>query len=141
MSRLPALTTFGPEILNALIEGSRREVIIELPYAEAVVLRQRMHQLRARMREDKHPLSDIVSAARVTMRWSPDIATSTSRKGVRYPTDNQSLIELVIRPQDSTFRKALEKAGITVEQEPDLGIVPTADPDRIIAEFLKDPKT
>jgi hypothetical protein len=141
MSRLPALTSFGPEILQALIEGSRREVVVELSYADAVVMRKRMHTLRARMREDKHPLLNIVTAAKVTIRWGEEVATSKSRKNVHYPTDNNAIVELVIRPQDSTFRSALERAGIKVDApetvtalEDDL----THTVDDILEEFLKE---
>lgn len=144
MSKLPALTTFGPEIMASLVEGSRREVVIELPYRDAIVLRQRMHQLRARMREDKHPLCTIVSAAKVTIRWGPEVPTSRSRRGVHYPTNNQSLVDLVIRPQDSTFRLALEKAGIKIDlPEPVFAheASGTETPEHIIESFLKEKKT
>lgn len=141
MSKLPPLTSFGPEILQTLIEGSKREILIELPYKEAVVLRQRIHQLRARMREDKHALTHIVSAAKVTIRWGPEVASSKSRRGVSYPTNSNSLVEMVIRPQDSTFRSALEKAGIQVEV-PEIPLPkPTTileEPDDILTDFLRD---
>jgi len=139
MSKLPPLTTFGPEILQTLIEGSRREIIIELSYKDAVVLRQRMHQLRARMREDKHQLANIVSGAKVTIRWGPEVATSKSRKNISFPTSSESLVELVIRPQDSTFRKALEKAGIKIgpSAPPTEPALAGETPDAVVEEFLK----
>ena len=141
MSKLPALTTFGPEIQAALIKGSREEVVIDLPYHEAVVLRQRMHQLRARMREDKHPLTPIVNAAKITIRWSEDVATSTTRKGMKYPTIRQSIVQLVIRPQDSTFRQALERAGVSIDIPDPIPLsVDDISGDDVIEEFLKERK-
>jgi hypothetical protein len=139
MSKLPAITTFGPEVMATLIEGSRREIVVELPYRDAIVLRQRMHQLRARMREDKHELASIVSAAKVTIRWGVEVATSKSRKGIKYPTDNDSLVELIVRPQDSTFRTALEKAGIKVDiPEPATPtLAPDESPEDILEIFLR----
>lgn len=136
-----ALTTFGPEILAALIEGSRREVVIDLPYNDAVVLRMRMHQLRAAMRKEKHKLSHVVDAAKLTIRWGEEVKTSISKKGVHYPSSPYSIVQLVLRPQDSTYRKALEKAGISLvipDIEPALAcdITGGASPEGVIEEFL-----
>jgi hypothetical protein len=137
---LPPLTSFGPEILATLLKGSREEVVLDMPYNEAVELRKRMHFLRARMRQDKHELASIVAGAKVTIRWGPEVATSTSRKGVKYPTDSHSLVQLVVRPQDYTFRAAIEAAGVKIDiPEPIPAIVPSIDESEdILTEFLRD---
>lgn len=135
------VVSFGPELMAALVQGSKDEKIVSMPYKEAVVARARMHSLRAAMRKEKHPLADIVAIAKVTIRWGPEVATSTSRKGVKYPTDNNSIVDLVISPRDSTFRKAFEKAGIKVEQPEATPVLPESEvetADQVLEHFIKD---
>jgi hypothetical protein len=137
--KLPEVTAFGAELLQALTEGSRREIILEMPYREAVYNRQRLNLLRARMREDNHPLAKLVQNARITIEWDPEVLVKTSSRGVRFPRDTESLVRLRIQPQDRKLREALNQVGIKVnEPEETAALVPEAveDPEQVLADYL-----
>ena|SRR5258706_9934156 len=114
------IESFGPELLNALIEGSKREIRIPTTYKAAVKFRQRCHQLRTRMREDKHPMYSTAARTRITILYgkaaglTPVDELQNSKK-VKYPKDPGVPALLVIAPHDSEFTKALEDAGIGVK--------------------------
>jgi len=130
----PALSSFAPEILATLIEGSRRTIELEMPYSEAVVMRMRLHSLRARMRLDGHALLDIVQGAKVTISWSLDTKVRESTRGVRYPAEPGTVVKLIIAPQDLKFTEAIRKAGIAVEPPPAIAAIADVDPSGITPE-------
>lgn len=140
----PALSSFAPEILQTLIEGSRRLIELEMPYAEAVVMRMRLHSLRARMRLDGHELLNIVQGAKVTISWPPDTRIRESTRGVKYPADPTTIVKLIIAPQDLNFLSAIKKAGIEVEAPIPLpSLDPSIDPSKtedVIENFLSKKK-
>lgn len=113
--------SFGPEIFEALIEGSKREIILELPYKKAVAFRQRMNSLRAAMRESGHEKSKIVAQTTIRILWGKDAgydndtAEKRSSQNVRAPISKMTPSKLVISPADSEFSEALRKAGVTIK--------------------------
>lgn len=122
------VSSFGPELLNALIEGSKRRLEVkDVTYREAVKFRQRCHQLRHRMRIEGHQLAEIVAKTRLSIVWDKAIVETlyTSKKRVGYPKDPEAKVTLVIEPHDSEFRDALAAAGITIRPITDDGIVPS----------------
>jgi len=137
----PALSSFAPEVLATLVEGSRRVIELEMPYSEAVVTRMRMHSLRARMRLDGHELLNIVQGAKITIVWPEGTECRESSRGVRYPKDSSILVKLVIAPQDLRFTEAVKKAGISVDLPTTTPVLATdipggETPDHVIEEFL-----
>ena len=50
-TRKASISSFGPEIMAALLQGSKRRVDLKLPYRTAIQFRRRVHELRSRMRE------------------------------------------------------------------------------------------
>src|SRR5687768_4773528 len=70
-SKLP-IESFGPELMTALLAGSKGEVRLPMPYRTAVNFRRRIHQLRARMREENHPQRGLVERAQVRILWGKD---------------------------------------------------------------------
>lgn len=108
------IESFGPELFNALIEGSKRKVELNTDYKTAVKLRMRIHQLRARMREESHPLYPIAAKAHLTISWPDSIETLTSYKKIHHPKNPKSPVTLTISPHDSEYGDIFKDAGIDV---------------------------
>lgn len=112
--------SFGPELLAALIEGSRRPLELELPsYSIAVSLRMRLHQLRTAMDRTKHPMAALVQKAKISLLYGaaagyPIVPEERRSNGIRFPTDVTVPCKLIISPRDSEFSSALAKAGVIV---------------------------
>lgn len=95
-SRTP-VSSFGPELLAALREGSSAEVIFDLPSKElATRFKARLNALRAAMRKEDHPL-----------------AAQVMRAGIRSPSDNACRV--ILAPRDSEFASALKRASVEVD--------------------------
>jgi len=96
-SRHP-VSSFGQELLEALIRGGERELTIELPEVKnATYMVQRLYELRKRMREENHPQWELASRCRISN------VTYVSKRPVK-----TNIVR--IRPYDSEFRSALDKA-------------------------------
>lgn len=121
MARSPTpVESFGPELLAALIAGSKSKFEIALPYSTAVKFRQRIYQLRFAMRMANHPQSSMVSRTRIQITWPEGTETKSNIKKVHWPKDPETPCKLIISPYDSEFADALGKAGIkTVELQGD----------------------
>lgn len=134
---LPAIESFGPELLASLIRGSNSELKLEGSYKQMVVLRRRLHELRAAMRERRHDLYHIVQKAQLEITWPADTPVRTSRKGVKYPVNNNAPVTLRISPHDSEFADIFKRAGVTAHQLDDGSLVQTEAPslDEILAGF------
>lgn len=109
------IESFGPELFNALIEGSKRTIDIPTIYRQAVVFRIRAHQLRHRMREDNHPLYSVAARTRITITWDANTETVINKKKIKFPKDPNTPVVLTIAPHDSQFAAALSAAGIDVK--------------------------
>lgn len=131
----PPIESFGPELMAALIEGSTKVFDFQLPYNDAVRFRRRIHQLRARMREEKHEKAMLVERARVSIIWGPDaglpeIETRKINNAGRVPVDLNAPVKIRIKPYDSEFAAALNAAGVKVNVDvgPDV-LGPSTSPD------------
>lgn len=128
------LNSFGPHLLAALIKGSREEVVLKpILWRQAVVLRQRINQLRKLMLEENHPLAMAVQRASVSVHWGPkfglpEIKTKTNANKQTYPIDGDAEVMLRILPKDDEFAEIFERAGITPTEgtQPELPLEPTA---------------
>lgn len=129
--------SFGPEIFQALVEGSKRKIELELPYDKAIYFRLRVNQLRHQMRSQGHPLYSVASQAKVTISWPEGTHIRKSSKGVRIPVDPKTLVRLTIAPADSEFAEALSKVGVNVPTLSPDTIVSHPIDDDILAEFIK----
>lgn len=87
--KTPPVTSFGPELQEALRRGSTSDYTITLE-SEAVAIRfaHRLNSLRAAMRSEDHP------------DWRQLYRTSVRRRGS----------QVMIGPQDSQFASALRDA-------------------------------
>jgi hypothetical protein len=93
-----SVSSFGPELLAALIRGGEKTLAVPMPSFEAAfALRQRLYELRKALRSENHP--DCARAYRAS------IALPT-KEG-----DGSSV--LTIRPKDEEFTAALRAVGIT----------------------------
>lgn len=119
------VSSFGPELLNALIQGSKQRFEIkDVSYREAVKFRMRCHQLRHRMRVENHQLAEVVAKTRIQIVWDTNvIETLYSKKRVPYPKSADAKVDVIIEPHDSEFRNALAAAGIVVQAVTDDGII------------------
>jgi hypothetical protein len=122
------IESFGSELFNALVQGSKQSFVIpNIRYREAVKFRLRCHQLRNRMRIDNHPLATVVAKTRISIEWDHSkIETLYNKKRVPYPKSADSPVTLVIEPHDSEFSAALKAAGIDVgrQVDPKVGLAP-----------------
>lgn len=117
-SKIP-IESFGPELMAALLAGSLREVRFPLPYRFAVQFRRRIHQLRARMREERHEKSKQVERAQVSVLWGKEAGLTEpllrrTVSGNKVPEDLNCPAVVRIKPYDSEFAKALEAAGVSI---------------------------
>lgn len=123
-SKLP-IESFGPELMAALIHGSLKEFRFPLPFNDAVKFRRRIHQLRSRMREEKHEKATLVERARVSILLGkeagfPDPEYQRISNGGRVPRDRSAPALIVIKPYDVEFNAALKAAGVDIDL-PDTG--------------------
>lgn len=144
-----SIESFGPEIFEALIEGSKREIVLELPYKKAVAFRQRANALRAAMREAGHEKAKIVAQTTLKIVWGKEAGfeetlEKRNTQNVRFPISKTTPAKLIICPADAEFGDALRKAG--VELRPLSAKPETSDPstppeddfgDDILNQFLK----
>lgn len=113
------IESFGPELLQALIDGSKKEITLDLTYRQAVYYRQRMNALRAEMRRQNHQLYPLVSQATIRVVWGEDaglpaVDEKKSSTNVRFPSNKSTPSKLVISPPDASLGAALKKAGVEV---------------------------
>lgn len=137
---------FGPEIMQALIEGSKRRIEIKMPIRKAVLFRQRTNQLRHAMRASNHPMVPVVSQTKVSILWGEaagltPVEEKKSRTNVRWPKDPNVEVKLVISPADSEFTDMLTKAGVTLKpltQDPVADIASTDAPtmEDVLANYV-----
>ena len=111
--------SFGPEIFEALITGSQREIVLELPYKKAVMFRQRANSLRAAMQKSNHPQYKIVAQTTLRIIWGleagyAEIPERRNTQNVRSPANRIAPAKFIISPADSEFSEALRKAGVTI---------------------------
>lgn len=109
-SRYP-VASFGPELMAALVKGSREEITIPCPDAKTLLfLQNRIHMLRGAMGREKHPNYGLVQRARTSRMWDePD------GKRVAKPTKSASNFRLIIRPNDQQFASMIKAAGVVVD--------------------------
>lgn len=106
------VSSFGPELMELLIRGSKEEVRVPCDSMKQMkFLQMRIQTLRGAMAKERHPQYAIATRARVTCEWN--FKKHPSRKGLQFPPEAEECV-LVIRPQDSQFSEILAKAGITV---------------------------
>jgi hypothetical protein len=108
------IDSFGAEVFNALVEGSKRRIELLMPYNDAVRLRLRIHRLRSQMRKEGHQLYGLVLKAELRIELPPNIPTKVSSRGVHTPVDKTTVVKLVMSPRDSDFADILSKAGVKV---------------------------
>lgn len=109
------IDSFGPELFNALVEGSHRRVAMDLPYRDAVKLRTRIHRLRAKMGEQDHQLYGLTMKAELRIEIPKGTPTKSKYRNIQTPLDPGAIVTLVIAPRDSDFAAAIRKAGVTVQ--------------------------
>lgn len=112
------IESFGPEILAALIKGSKEPVVIRFPtYRQAYSFTMRLSQLKAQMLLQKHALGSVVQRAKPSLDWGqhldPPVATKYGHHKTASPINHATPTTCTISPRDSEFEEALKAAGIT----------------------------
>lgn len=134
-SRSP-VSSFGPELMEALIQASRKRV--EIPFPDMNSMRHfqmRIHMLRGAMQRERHPNYALVTKVHTSCQWD----FSKHPKGAKYPRDAVACV-LLMYPKDSQFSDILAKAGIVpgeaakdileTEALPDVPANPIVEPSR-----------
>lgn len=139
------IESFGAELFNALIQGSKdRFEIKDISYRDAVKFRHRCHMLRNRMREDNHSLTKVAARAKFRIEWDhSQVETLYNKKRVAYPKSPDAKVNLIIEPHDSEFREVLKAAGLDLHRRVDFDGTPsplpdTAEPTPSLEKLLKD---
>jgi hypothetical protein len=145
------VSSFGPELLAALIKGSKEPVVIKLANrTQGRTLQLRIQMLRGAMQREGHPMYAIVTRVKTSLKWgnrlSPDLETDV--KGIK-------AAELHLIPRDSEFGDAIRRAGVEVtetegdllgnpetvsENRPATEVTLTADEFDPLAKYLPKPK-
>lgn len=138
-TKLP-IESFGPEIMTALIAGATRVVELPMAYGTAVRFRRRVHQLRARMREEGHPQRTLVERTRVSIVWGKEagLAEPELRRtdhSQKVPVDKQTPCKVVLKPYDEEFNAALKAANINVDVNVGSDLKLPSDPNDPLAAF------
>lgn len=106
-SRSP-VSSFGPELMEALIRASRDRV--EIPFPDMNTMRHfqmRIHMLRGAMQRERHPSYSLVTRVHTSCQWD----FSKHPKGAKYPRDATDCV-LLMYPKDSQFKDILKNVGI-----------------------------
>jgi hypothetical protein len=112
------IESFGPELMQALLEGGRRRLVIKfeegnrIGWRRAHKFRQRIHMLRQRMRQEGHPDYMLATRARASLFWGPRAVEEGAPAHWKEDHNGHLGAWLVIKPQDSEFADALAKSGI-----------------------------
>lgn len=134
------IESFGPELFQALLEGSKKKLVLKMPYTKAVRFRLRINQLRETMRRLQHEKYTAVSQARITVKWPEGTPVRKYPGGNLWPVDKNVECEVIIQPNDNEFRDVLAAAGVTVpilsETTMQTPQGSSGEPD-ILEEFLK----
>lgn len=134
--RIYPVSSFGPEVMAALLKGATREFRVgPMPYRDAVKFHFRIHSLRAAMRAEQHSQYPIVARAKISLAWGerigkPQPEERISSRNVRSPKDPLTPTILTIAPHDSEFAEHLLRAGIKPEElrEDPLARFPASSP-------------
>lgn len=118
--RIYLVSSFGPEIMQALLRGAKERFEVPLTYRMAVQFSQRINRLRRAMREEAHPQYGLVAKTKITIVWGkragyPEVEEKASSQNVKTPRDIDSPAKLIIQPHDKEFSAALIAAGIRVD--------------------------
>src|SRR5687767_15058970 len=117
----PPVSSFGPELMAALIRGAKDTFQITMPYRLAVQFARRVHSLRASMLAENHPAYAMVKRTKVRIAWGesvglPAIPTWKNDRGAEYPEDKNDPVKVIIEPHDRAFHDALTAAGIKPDE-------------------------
>lgn len=132
------VSSFGPEIMAALIKGSNEKVILKFrkdgtrsAMTQAIYLQHRIHTLRAMMRTEGHDSSELVSRARTSRVWGEKV-DHTHKDDVK----GEQYVELHIYPNDSQFESVFKEAGVDV---PEVKVDLAPDQEAALEELTSDP--
>ena len=116
MTRRVIISSFGPELLNALVKGSHEKVEFSVPtYKAAFSFRTRAYALRKAMISQKHPLGSVVALTRITLKWDPKAPVILNSKNVPRPEDTSIPTTVTLQPNDSEFHDILVAAGVEMK--------------------------
>lgn len=112
---------FGPEIMAALLRGSKESFAVSMPYREAVRFHMRLNSLRKAMRETEHEKYPVVAKTKIRIVFGkdagfPEVPVTRNSKNTAHPVDRSTPSKVIIEPHDREFAAALEKAGITADE-------------------------
>lgn len=105
------IESFGPELMQALLEGGRNRLVIPFPGADgagkrkAHTFQQRIHMLRQRMREERHPQYPLAARVRVSLLWGAKAAEAGAPAEWRADPKGKLGAYIVIQPRDSEFNE------------------------------------
>lgn len=105
------VSSFGPEIMAALVKGSKERIVLQFPnQAAAITFQHRIHTLRSSMRKEDHPACELVSRARASRVYGKKL-------GPEYADDpdGKRACHLVIQPNDLQFADVVKAAGVEID--------------------------
>lgn len=107
--RLFSVESFGPQVMQLLLHGAKGLSEFDLPWNQAIRLRQRIYQLREAMRREKHELYPLVSKVKLNIPEHPD-----PRKPP--PSGKLTSVHCILGPGDHEYEGLISELGITPTQ-------------------------
>lgn len=117
------IESFGPELMKALVRGSREKVILTFDGADgsgkkrAHGFQRRIHTLRQRMRQLNHPDYVLATRAKCSILWG-EKAAQYGKKEWEADDQGQRGALIVIQPHDSEFDDVLAEAKYLSADKP-----------------------
>jgi hypothetical protein len=76
------------------------------------------------MREENHQLYKIAAKTKISIQWDDSlIPTIRGKRGLKYPSDRRSQVNLVIEPHDNEFSDMLSAQGINTKAPVDQSLI------------------
>lgn len=115
------LESFDPRLMELLKAGARRRITI--PFlgpegrAKATTFRRRLHTLRARMRQQNHEHSTLVSRCLCRLFWGSEAVKQGLTTAEGWETDRLGSLGayLIIEPADAQFESILSSLHLEGE--------------------------
>lgn len=141
------VSSFGPELMAFLIRAGRERIMLtfasqQVPEEEgseklewdgsgkkkAHAFQRRIHTLRRRMQDEKHPDYRFAARARVSIFWGPNaVLEGAPKEWINDHKGDRGAI-IVGRPHDTEFGDALKAAGVDVSTPGAPPIEPSPEP-------------
>lgn len=137
------LSSFDPRMLQLLIYGARKRIVIpflgESGKKLAHSFHRRLHTLRARMRSENHEHSELSSKAYIRILWGSKAFKERLNIATEWRDDDAGHLGafIVIQPRDSEFDSILSSLHLSAPEDSEpLTALPSSKEEADLTAFL-----